>query len=66
MYSWYHYACWKSLNHDMASALESLEKSLSAGFGGYYQIQNDTDLDFIRNSQRFKDLMKKYFPAENP
>lgn len=64
MYTWYHYACWKSLNKDMATALESLEKSLVAGFGSYYQISNDKDLDYIRDSQRFKDLLKKYFPEE--
>jgi tetratricopeptide (TPR) repeat protein/uncharacterized caspase-like protein len=60
--TWYHYACWKALSKDQAGALENLEKALKAGFGGYYEITHDRDLDSIRETQRFKDLVKKYFP----
>jgi tetratricopeptide (TPR) repeat protein len=62
--TWYHYACWKSLGKDRAAALESLEKALNLGFGSYFQISADDDLDYIRDTAKYKELMKKYFPEE--
>jgi len=42
-------------------ALESLEKSLKLGFGSYFQLMNDADLDFIRQLPEFKALLRQYF-----
>jgi len=61
-WTWYHHACWKSLKNNKAATLESLEKSLKLGFGDYFMLMNDMDLEFIRTSPDFNILMKKYFP----
>lgn len=63
--TWYHHACYKAMKKDKAGALESLEKALKLGFGSYYQLVCDTDLDFIRNDAGFEALLKKYFPEEH-
>jgi uncharacterized caspase-like protein/Tfp pilus assembly protein PilF len=62
--TWYHHACYKSLLKDKMAALESLEKSLKLGFGSYFQLTSDADLDFIRGTPEFKMILEKYFPAE--
>jgi tetratricopeptide (TPR) repeat protein len=61
-FSWYHYACYRALQHDEAGALQSLEKSLSLGFGYYGMMACDGDLDLIRNTTAYINLVKKYFP----
>ncbi|MGQ0738758.1 MAG: TPR end-of-group domain-containing protein, partial [Bacteroidota bacterium] len=60
--TWFHHACYKALKNDKAGALKSLEKSLRLGFGGYFQLMSDKDLDFIRDSQEFKALAGQFFP----
>ena len=62
VWTWYHHACWKSLQKDKATALESLEKSLKLGFGDYFMLIADNDLNFIRETPEFKVLLQKYFP----
>ena len=62
--TWYHHACYKALKKDKATALESLEKSLKLGFGNYFMLTSDSDLDFIRDTPEFKALLAKYFPVE--
>ncbi len=62
LWTWYHHACWKALQKDKATALESLEKSLKLGFGDYFMLVADNDLSFIRETPEFKVLMQKYFP----
>lgn len=64
MYTWFHHACCKSLKKDKAAALESLEKALKLGFGSYYQVRFDRDLDFIRDTPEYKSMLEKYFPEE--
>jgi len=63
--TWYHHACYYALLRDKKTALESLEKSLKLGFGSYFQVAYDNDLDFIRNSPEFNALLKTYFPEES-
>lgn len=63
--TWYHYACYKALNHDKNAALESIEKALKLGFGNYFMLSSDSDLDLIRNTPEFKKFLQKYFPAES-
>ncbi|MGB3162303.1 MAG: tetratricopeptide repeat protein, partial [Chitinophagaceae bacterium] len=65
MLTWYHHACYNSLRQDKQSALENLEKSLKLGFGSYFQLAFDADLDFIRNTPEFKTLLQQYFPEES-
>jgi len=62
--TWYHHACWKALQKDKTSALESLGKALKLGFGNYFQITSDADLNFIRGTPEFKALQETYFPYE--
>jgi tetratricopeptide (TPR) repeat protein len=64
MITWYHRACYYALRKDKTTALESLDKALSKGFGSYFQVSSDTDLDFIRDTPEFSALVKKYFPGE--
>lgn len=62
VYTYYHYACYKSLQKKQSEALENLQKSLELGFGNYFILTSDEDLDYIRNTPGFTALLKKYFP----
>ena len=66
--TYYQGACLFSLSKDERRAVKWLEKAFQLGFGSVgYQLnwlQSDTDLDNIRNSKRFKALVKKYFPDQ--
>ena len=64
VYTWYHHACYKALRKDKIGALKSIEKALSLGFGTYFMLTSDNDLEFIRNTPEFVALLKKYFPEE--
>ncbi len=64
LWTWYHHACWKALQKDKTTALESLEKSLKLGFGDYFMLVSDNDLSFIRETNEFKVMMEKYFPGK--
>ena len=61
-YTYYHYACYKALQKNKKEALENLQKSLELGFGNYFMVTSDADLDYIRDTPEFTDLLKKYFP----
>ena len=62
--TWYHQACYKSMIKDNASAIQCLEKALKLGYGSYFTLKYDADLEHIRSTPEFKSLIKKYFPAE--
>lgn len=62
MFTWYHHACYKAMLHDTDGALESLEKALQMGYGNYFILTCDADIESIRNTPAFKTLLKKYFP----
>lgn len=62
--TWFHHACYKAMKKDKTGAVESLDKALKLGFGSYYQLIGDKDLDFIRQSPEFNVLLEKYFPEE--
>jgi uncharacterized caspase-like protein/lipopolysaccharide biosynthesis regulator YciM len=64
VYTYYHYACYKSLQKKQSEALENLQKSLTLGFGNYYILTSDKDLENIRNTPVFIALLKKYFPSQ--
>ena len=61
-YFYYNIACLASLDKKTKEALENLEISFQNGYKGYDHVQKDTDLDNIRNTEEFKQLLKKYFP----
>lgn len=62
--TWYQHACYLALKKDKKGALESLDKSLRGGFGSYFQLAYDNDLDLIRDSPEFTSLLRTYFPKE--
>ncbi|HUR65415.1 MAG TPA: caspase family protein [Chitinophagaceae bacterium] len=64
MLTWYHKACYYAMIKNKTKALESLEKALAMGFGSYFQVSSDMDLDIIRDSPGYTTLLKKYFPVE--
>ncbi|MEN0055296.1 MAG: transglutaminase-like domain-containing protein [Mucilaginibacter sp.] len=52
--AYYNLACVYSLLNKKQPALDYLEKSVKAGFYDYAHLLTDTDLDNIRNEERFK------------
>ena len=50
------------MKSDKKAALESLEKAIKLGFGDYFMLMNDEDLEFIRATPEFEIKMKTYFP----
>jgi len=61
-YYYYNFACIASLDKKIKEAIENLELSFQNGYNDYDHIQKDTDLDNIRSTDEFKQLIKKYFP----
>jgi len=55
----YNLACAFALSGQKEKALDSLEKAINAGFTDRSQYESDTDLDSLRETERFKELLKK-------
>src|SRR5215510_8215204 len=55
----YNLACAFALSGQKEKALDSLEKAINAGFTDRSQYESDSDLDSLRESDRFKDLLKR-------
>lgn len=56
--NYYNLACTYSLLNNKQAALDCLKKAINAGYYNYAHMMEDTDLDNIRNEQKFKLLMK--------
>ena len=54
--AYYNFSCTYSLLDDKSLALNYLKKSIEAGYLDYWHMQEDSDLDNIRNEKEFKDL----------
>src|SRR5262249_57516557 len=54
--SLYNAACARSLQGDKTAALDLLQKAVEAGFAAPKHIDDDDDLDNIRNEPRFKQI----------
>lgn len=52
--AYYNFACTYSLLNDKQNAITYLKKSIDAGYLNYAHIQEDSDLDNIRNEKEFK------------
>jgi tetratricopeptide (TPR) repeat protein len=61
-YYYYNMACLQSLDKKTGEALESLEFSFQNGYKNYDHLLEDTDFENLRNTEEFKQLIKKYFP----
>jgi len=57
---YYNIACIYSLMENKKDALKYLELSLQKGWTDFDHIKIDTDLDFIRETNDFKAMIKKY------
>jgi serine/threonine protein kinase/Flp pilus assembly protein TadD len=58
----YNIACAFSMEGQKAEAVDALEKALSHGFGHWKWIENDADLDLIRDDPGFKELLSRKPP----
>lgn len=58
-YVLYNASCLFALANETEKALETLEKSVQAGFSDAEWMQHDSDLETIRNHRRFKDLVTR-------
>ena len=56
----YDAACLYSLMGEKEKALDYLERSFQKGWRSFVHMDNDSDLDNIRDTQRYKDLVAKY------
>lgn len=57
---YYDGACLYSLMQNKEKALFYLEECLKHGFARFSHIENDDDLDFIRDTEEFRILVEKY------
>lgn len=58
--SYYDAACLYSRMRDKTNALKFLAKTLELGYRRFAHIERDDDMDFIRETDEFKALMKRY------
>jgi len=56
--NFYNLACLYSLQEQTEKAVDAFEKAVEYGWINYSHTKHDTDLDNIRNEQRFIDLME--------
>ena len=55
----YNLACAFALSGQKEKALDNLEKAINAGFTDRQQYETDNDLDSLRETERFKELLKR-------
>jgi ketosteroid isomerase-like protein len=55
----YNLACAFALSGEKEKALDNLEKAINAGFTDRQQYETDGDLDGLRETERFKELLKR-------
>lgn len=55
----YNLACAYAKSGQTEKALDNIEKAINAGFTNQKQYETDTDLESLRDNQRFKALMKR-------
>jgi tetratricopeptide (TPR) repeat protein len=56
----YGLACLYSMDGNQIEALKSLKNALEKGYNNYSSIEDDEDIDNIRNSPEFKELINTY------
>lgn len=64
--NFYDAACLYSRMQKKEDALKYLEKSLELGYKDFGHINQDYDMDFLRNTTEFKALIEKYKPKTAP
>jgi hypothetical protein len=64
-YSAYNLACAYSLNKQAKPAIKALELAIKRGLTNPAQLDNDKDLDFIRNEKGYKEIRQKMEQGKN-
>ncbi len=64
-WTYYQTACLYALAKQERESLEWLELALQKNVCDYFSLSTDLDFENVRQSDGFKALMKKYFPAKN-
>lgn len=59
----YNFACYYSLRKNLAPGLSSLKQAVEKGFKQFKQIENDSDLIYLRQSDEYKTWKKKMSSA---
>ena len=57
--TYYNLACANSLLNQKKQAIDAFEKSIALGYNDYYHVLVDTDLNNIRNEERFVSLLRE-------
>jgi adenylate cyclase len=57
--NYYNLACALALSGQKEKALDNLEKAIDAGFTDRQQYETDGDLDSLRETEKFKQLLKR-------
>jgi Flp pilus assembly protein TadD len=55
--TWYNVACTYALLKEEAKALDSLEAAVRKGWYGKEWIANDSDFDFLRDTDRYRQIV---------
>jgi tetratricopeptide (TPR) repeat protein len=63
-YYYYFLACGYSLKKQMAPGIKNLTMALEKGYKDFYEVLHDEDLEFIRSSKEYDQLVKKYVPQK--
>lgn len=64
-YSAYNLACSYALNKQAKPAIKALELAVKRGLNNPAQLDNDKDLDFIRNEKGYKEIRQKMEQGKN-
>ena len=58
--NYYDAACLYSIMGEKEKALDYLEKAFKSGFNNFHHLDKDYDMDNIRGTDRYKELLSKY------
>ena len=61
----YNVACVYSIAGEVEAAISYLEQAVNAGFGYREWLENDSDLDALRENSRFQALIARLGPADD-
>ena len=60
--SYYNIACLYAKQKQTGESIEWLKLAFDRGFGSLNLLQNDSDLNNIRNTEEFRNIVNQYFP----
>ena len=60
--NYYNLACVKSIQGEVQKGLEYLEESFKKGYQNLNNIKSDSDIENLRGTETYQELLKQYFP----